>query len=127
MKNVLFTLPSKLSIFIIDHAESFFFLSLTHFFITATLHIFNWPCTSQKNSMLAPKLIFQNKGLNDPIWVGRHTKKQSKVVQVWFKETLLVYHSAIMSTKWQNVKATPTLILFEDISIKIIGRGLLYS
>ena len=42
-------------------------------------------------------------------------------------KTLLVCHSAITSTKWQNMKAIPTLILLEDISIKIVGRGLLYS
>ena len=40
--NLIFTLPSKLLILIIDHAEScFFFPSLTHFFITATYQRFS--------------------------------------------------------------------------------------
>ena len=42
-------------------------------------------------------------------------------------KTLIVYHSAITSSKSKNMKAAPTLIFLEDISIKIIGRGLLYS
>ena len=41
-------------------------------------------------------------------------------------KTLVVYDSAITSTNWPNMKAIPTLIVLEDISIKIIGGGLLY-
>ena len=69
------------------------------------LKVLNWSCTSQKIVCSHQNSFFlQNKGLNNPIWVGRHTKKQFKVVQV-----------------------TPTLIPLEDISVKIIGRGLLYD
>ena len=41
-------------------------------------------------------------------------------------KTLVVYDSATTSTNWPNMKAIPTLIVLEDISIKIIGGGLLY-
>ena len=91
--NVIFTLPSKLLIFIIDHAEScFFFLSLTCFFITATYKRFsNWPCTSRKTVCSHQNLfLLQNKRSNNPIWVGRQTKKQFKVVQVRFKDITCV-------------------------------------
>ena len=98
--------------------RKFFLPLLNPLFIRATLQVFNWPVCSHQNLF-----FFQNKGLNDPIWVGIHTI----VVQAWLKEILLVYHSAIMSTKWRNMKATPTLILLEDISVKIIGRDVLYS
>ena len=40
---------------------------------------------------------------------------------------LLVCHNAVTSTKSRNMKAIPTLILLEGISIKIMGRGLLQS
>ena len=106
-----------------------FFLPLLNpiFHYSNLQKVFNWPYTSQKTICSHQNLFFlQNKGLNNPIWVGRHTKKQSKVVQASFKDITL-YHSAIMSTKWWNMKATPTLIHLEDNSIKIIGRGLLYS
>ena len=38
-------------------------------------------------------------------------------------KTLLVCHNVVTSTKWQNMKAIPTLILLEDISVKIIGKA----
>ena len=53
--NLIFTLPSKLLILIIDHAEScFFFPSLTHFFITATYQRFSTdPVQARKQSASA--------------------------------------------------------------------------
>ena len=42
-------------------------------------------------------------------------------------KTLLVCQSTDTSSKLQNVKANLTLILLEDISIKITGTGLLQS
>ena len=42
-------------------------------------------------------------------------------------KTLLVCHSAVTSTKWQNMKATPTLTLLEDISRKKILEEAFYK
>ena len=87
----------------------------------------NWPCTSQKTVCSYQNSFFpQNKGSNNSVWVGKHTKNNLRLFRLDSK-TLLVYHCAIASNKWRNMKVTPTLILLEDISIKIIGRGLLYS
>ena len=106
-----------------------FFLPLLNplFHYSNLQKVFNWPCTSQKTLCSHQNLFFlQNKGLNNPICIGRHTKNNIRLFKLDSK-TLLVYQSAIMSTKWRNMKATPTLILLEDISIKIIERGLLQS
>ena len=121
--NLIFPLPSKLLIFIIDHTEScLFFLWLTHFFITATgsaqarkQYARTKPCFSFK--IKDQIILFELEGLLKNYL--RLFKLDSKI--------LIVYHSAITPTKWRNMKAIATLILLEDISIKIIGRGLLYS
>ena len=82
---------------------------LTHFFIYGNLlKVFRWPCASQKTVCLGQNLFFlQNKGFNNRIWVGRHTKNNLRLFKLDSK-TLLVCHSAVTSTKWQNMKATPT-------------------
>ena len=60
--NLIFTLPSKLLIFIIDHAESlFFFLSLTTFSLQELTEDFQLALHKPENSMLAPKLVFPSK------------------------------------------------------------------
>ena len=61
--------------------------------------VFNWSCASQKIVYSHQNLFFlPNKGSNNPIWVGRHTKNDLRLFKLDSK-TLLVYHSAIMSTK----------------------------
>ena len=55
-----------------------FFLPLLNplFHYSNLLKVFNWPCTSQKTVCSRQNSFFlQNKGSNNPIWVGRHTKK----------------------------------------------------
>ena len=70
------------------------------------LKVLNWSCTSQKIVCSHQNSFFlQNKGLNNPIWVGRHTKNNLWLFKLDSK-TLLVYHCAITSTKWQNMKFT---------------------
>ena len=124
--NLICALPSKLLIFITDHAEScFFFLSLTHFFITATYRRFSTSPAQAKTVCSHQNSFFlQNKGSNNPIWVGRHTKNQLKVVQAKFDDITCVplCHNVNQMTKYEGY-----LILLEDISIKITGRGILYS
>ena len=122
--NLIFTFPSNLLIFIIDHAEScFFFLSLTHFFITATYRFSTGPARARKQ-YVCTKTCFSFK-IKDQIILFELEGILKNNLRLL--KTLLVCHSAITSTKWQNMKAIPTLILLEDISIKIVGRGLLYS
>ena len=82
-KYLIFTLPLKLFILIIDHAESCFFLPILNpFFHYGNLpKVFNCPCTSQKTVCSYQNLFsLQNKGFNNPIQVLTHTKKQFKVV-----------------------------------------------
>ena len=101
----------------------FFLPFLNPLFHYCELQVFNWPYASQKTVCSHQNLFFlQNKGSNNPIWVGSILKNNLRL----FK-TLHVCHSVITSTKWRNMKAIPTLILLEDILIKIVGRGLLYS
>ena len=67
--------------------------------------VFNWPCTSQKTVCSHQDLFFlQNKASNNPIWVGRHTKKQFKVVQARFKDitSLPLCHNADQITKYES-------------------------
>ena len=53
--------------------------------------VFNWLCTNQKTVCSHQNSFFlQNKGSNNPIWVGRHTKKQFKLVQARFKDITCV-------------------------------------
>ena len=106
-----------------------FFLSLLNplFHYNNLPKVFNWSCASQKIVYSHQNLFFlPNKGSNNPIWVGRHTKNDLRLFKLDSK-TLLVYHSAITSTKWRNMKAFPTLIFLEDISTKNFGRSLLCS
>ena len=67
--------------------------------------VFNWPCTSQKTVCSNQNSFFlQNKGSNNPIWVGRHTKKQFKVVQATFKDITCVplCHNVNQITKYEG-------------------------
>ena len=69
------------------------------------LKIFNWSCTNQKTVCLHRNSFFlQNKGSNNTIWVGRHTKKQFKVAQARFKDitSLPSCHNADQITKCES-------------------------
>ena len=106
----------------------FFFLSLTHFFITATYRRFSTSTAQTRNQYARTKTCFSFK-IKDRIILFELEgilKNNLRLFKLDSK-TLLVYHCVITSTKWRNMKVTPTLTLLEDISIKIIGRGLLYS
>ena len=65
--NLIFTLPSKSLIFIIDHAEGCFFLPLLNplFHYSNLQRVLNWPCTSQK-TVWRTKTCFSCK-INDQI------------------------------------------------------------
>ena len=84
-----------------------FFLPLLNplFHYSNLQKVFNWPCTSQKTLCSHQNLFFlQNKGLNNPIWVGRHTKKQFKVVKDRFKDitSVQLYHNVNQMTKYEG-------------------------
>ena len=102
--------------------------SFTNFFIMATYQRFSTgPAQTRKQSAgIRTCFSFKIKDQNNLIWVGRHTKNNLRLFKLDSK-TLLACHAAMMSTKWGNIKATSTLTLLEDISIKIIGRGFLQS
>ena len=71
----------------------FFFPSFTHFFITTTYQRFWLALPNQKTVCLCQNLFFlQNKGSNNPIRVGRHTKNNLRLFKLDSK-TLLVWHS----------------------------------
>ena len=127
-KYLIFTLPLKLFILIIDHAESFFFLSLTHFFIMATYQRFLTAPAQARKQSVRTKTCFPFK-IKDSVILFKFSRilKNNLMLFKLDSKTLLVCHSAIGSAKWWNMKPTPTLILLEDISIKIVGRGLLQS
>ena len=100
-KYLIFTLPLKLFIVIIDHAESCIFLPILNpFFYYGNLpKVFNCPCTSQKTVCLYQNLFSpQNKGFNNPIQVLMHTKNNLRLFKRDSK-TLLVCHSAVGSAK----------------------------
>ena len=102
-----------------------FFLPLLnpHFHYSNLPKFSDWPYTSQKTVCSHQNSFFlQNKGSNNPIWVGRHLK----VVQARFKDITCVplCHNVNQMTKYESYLNFDT---FKDISIKIIGRGLLYS
>ena len=105
-----------------------FFLSLINpLFHYWNLQDFNWPCTRQKQYVCTKTcFLFKIKDLIILFELEGILKNNLRLFKLDSK-TLLVYDSAIISTKWRNMKAIPTLILSEDILIKIIGRGLLYS
>ena len=88
--------------------------------------VFNWPCTSQKTVCSHQNSFFLPNKESNNIELECILKNNLRLLKLDSK-ALLVYHCAIMSTKWRNMKVTPTLIFLEDLSIKIIGRGLLYS
>ena len=105
--NPIFTLPSKLLIFIIDHAERFFFfLSLNPFFIVATYQRFpTGPAQARKqyvsktcfsfkikDRIIFDRIIFELEG------ILKNNLRLFKLVS----KALLVYHCATMSTKWGN-------------------------
>ena len=107
---LIFTLALKLLIFIIDHAEScFFFPSLTHFSITATYRRFSIGPAQARKQYAHTKICFSFK-VKDWIilfeleGILKNNLRFSKLDS----KTLLVYHSAMMSTKWQSMKTTPT-------------------
>ena len=106
----------------------FFFFSLTHLFITATYRRFSTDPAQAKKQYTHTKICFSFKMKNRIILFELEgiLKNNLRLFKLDSK-TLLVYHCTITSTKWRNIKITPTLILLEDTSIKIIGRGLLYS
>ena len=106
----------------------FFFLSLTHLFITTTYGRFSTGPAQAKKQYAHTKICFSFKIKNRIILFELEgiLKNNLRLFKLDSK-TLLVYHCVITSTKWRNMKVTPTLTLLEDISIKIIGRGLLYS
>ena len=106
----------------------FFFFSLTHFFITATYQRFSTGPAQAKKQYVHTKVCFSFK-IKD--WIILFDlegilKNNLRLFKLDSK-TLPLCHCAITSTKWRNMKVTQALILLEDISIKIIGRGLLYS
>ena len=108
--NLIFTLPSKILIFIIDHAEScFFFLSLTHFFITATYWRFSTGPAQARKQYAGTKTRFSFK-IKDWIILFELEgilKDNLRLFKLDSK-TLLVYHCTITSTKWRNMKVTPS-------------------
>ena len=126
--NLIFTLPSKLLILIIDHTESCFFSNPPLPTFSSWQHTKDFgPAQTRKQSAGTRTCFsFKIKDQNNLIWVGRHTKNNLRLFKLDSK-TLLACHTAMTSTKWGNIKATPTLTLLEDISIKIIGRGFLQS
>ena len=67
--------------------KKLFFLALLNpLFHYCNLKIFNWPCTIHKIVYSHQNLFFLlNKASNNPVWVGRHIKKQFKVVSARFK------------------------------------------
>ena len=97
-----------------------FFLSLTHFFITATYRRFSTGPAQARKQYACTKTCFSFK-IKDRIILFEleGILKNNLMLFKLDSKTLLVYHCAIM-------KPTPTLIFLEDISIQIIGRGLLY-
>ena len=108
--------------------ELFFFLSLSHCFITATYRRFSTGLAQARKQYGRTKTRFSFK-IKDRIILFEleGILKNNLSLFKLDSKTLLVHHCTITSTKWQNMKVTPTLILLEDISIKIIRRGLLYS
>ena len=84
-----------------------FFLRLPNplFHYGNLLKVFNWSCTNHKTVCSYQILFFlQNKGLNNPIWVGKHTKKQFKVVQGRFKDIncVTLCHNVNQMTKYEG-------------------------
>ena len=126
-----FNLYSTFTIINIDNISCrklFFFLPflnpLLHY--SDLLKVFNWPCTSQKTVRVKNCFSFKIKDWIILFELAAILKNKLRFLKLDSK-TLLVCHCAITSTKWRNMKATPTLILLEDISIKIILTGLLQS
>ena len=104
----------------------FFLPLLNPFFHYSNLSkVFNWLCTSQKAVCSHQNTFFlQNKRLIILFELEGMLKNDLRLFKLDSK-TLPVYHCAITSTKWKKMNFTPTLILLEDISIKIIERSLL--
>ena len=95
-----------------------FFLPLLNplFHYSNLLKVFYWPCTSQKTVCWHQNSFFlQNKGLNNPIWVGRHTKKQFKVVQARFKDITCVpwRHNVNQMSKYKRYPNFDPLKIFQ--------------
>ena len=97
------------------------------------LKVFNWPYTSQKTVCSHRISIVCSRRFSFKIKDQIILSELEGILKnnlSFFKldsKALLVYHCAITSTKWWNMKVTLTLILLGDISIEITGRGLLYS
>ena len=109
----------------------FFFLSLTRLFITTTYGRFSTGPAQAKKQYAHTKICFSFKIKNRIILFELEGKLKNNLrlfkldSKILYTSNILVYHNAITSTKWRNMKAIPTLILLEDISIKIIERGFL--
>ena len=106
----------------------FFFPFLTYFLVTAIYRRFSTvPAQARKQSARA-KTCFSFK-IKDRIILFQLAGILKNNLRLFKLDSkyLLVRHNVVTSTKWRNVKTTPTLILLEDISVKIIGRGILQS
>ena len=100
-KYLIFTLPLKLFILIIDHAESCFFLPILNpFFHYGNLpKVFNCPCTSRKQSVRT-KTCFPFK-IKDSVILFKFSRILKNNLRL-FKldsKTLLVCHNVVTSTK----------------------------
>ena len=106
----------------------FFFPSLSHFFTMAIYRRFSTDTAQDIKQSAHSKTCFSFKIKDETMLfqVEGILKNNLRLFKVDSK-TLLMCHNATTSTNWWNMKATPTLILLEDSSVKIIGRGLLQS
>ena len=102
----------------------FFFLSLTHFFITATYRRFSTGPAQARKQYVRTKTCFSFK---IKVWIILFKLKGILKSNLSLFKAWLVYHSAITSAKWRSMKSIPALILLKYISIKIVSIGLLYS
>ena len=92
------------------------FPSLTPFFTTATHRIFSTGPAQARKQSATTKTCFSFK-IKDQIILFELAGILKNILR-FFKldsETLLVCHSAVTLTKWQNMKANPTLTPLEDI------------
>ena len=113
---------------LIDHVESFSFLPLRNpLFHYCNLLVFNRSCASQKIVYSCQNLFFLK--IKDRIiqfQLAGIVKNNLRLFKLDSK-TLLVCHNVVTSTKWRNMKATTTLTLLEDISVKTASRGFLQN
>ena len=91
----------------------FFFPSLTHLFITALYRRFSTDPAQARKQSARTKTCFSFK-IKDRIILFEFTGILKNNLRLFKLDsnTSLMGHSAVTSTKWRNMKATPTLILF---------------